>query len=155
MRSVESDDPDRCVVGELRRVVFDTNVFVAAVTSREGVSARLILAARAGHFQLIASPMLLTELSEVLDRPKFRRYISLEDAHLFVEEMRKLAHLVDDSPEEDDPITDDPDDDFLVALAEAVGADALVSGDPHLTTLARAGLIVMTPRGLLDSLGDA
>ena len=154
MRSVESDDPDRCVVGELRRVVFDTNVFVAAVTSREGVSARLILAARAGHFQLIASPMLLTELSEVLDRPKFRRYISLEDAHLFVEEMRKLAHLVDDSPEEDDPITDDPDDDFLVVLAEAVGADVLVSGDPHLTTLQRPGLTVMTPGSFLDALNS-
>ena len=143
MRSVESDGPDRCVVGELRRIIFDTNVFVAAVTSREGVSARLILTARAGHFQLIASPMLLTELSGVLDRPKFRRYISLEDAHLFVEEMRKLAHLVDD-----------PDDDFLVLLAETVGAEVLASGDPHLTTLQRPGLTVMAPGSFLDALNS-
>lgn len=140
------------MVGELRRVVFDTNVFVAAVTSREGVCARLLLAARSGRYRLVVSPMLLDELSAVLVRPKFRRYLSVEDARRFVELIQELADVVDDPPEGDEPITDDPDDDFLVVLAEAVGADVLVSGDPHLTTLQRPGLTVMTPRSLLDAL---
>ncbi len=142
------------MVGELRRVVFDTNVFVAAVTSHEGVSARLLLAAGGGRFRLIVSPMLLDELSAVLARPKFRRYLSTEGALRFVEVIRELADVVDDPPERYEPITDDPDDDFLVVLAEAVGADALVSGDPHLTTLQRAGLTVMTPRSFLDALNS-
>ena len=60
--------------------------------------------------------------------------------------------MEDDPPEGRDPITDDPDDDFLVVLAEAVGADVLVSGDPHLTTLRRPGLTMMTPRSFLDAL---
>jgi len=139
------------MVGKRRRIVFDTNVFVfvatvtsreavAAVTSRETVSARLILADRAGHFHPIGSLKLLSELSEILSRSKSRKYLSLDDAHRYVEEIRKLAELADDAPEEHDPITDDPDDDFLVVLAEAVGADALLSGNPHLTTLERAGL---------------
>ena len=140
------------MVGELRRVVFDTNVFVAAVTSREGVCARLLLDARSGRYRLVASPMLLDELSAVLVRPKFRRYLSVEEARRFVEVIRKLADIVDDPPDGEEPITDDPDDDFLVVLAEAVGADVLVSGDPHLTTLQRPGLTVMTPRSLLDAL---
>ncbi len=114
-------------MGERHRIVLDTNVFVAAVTSREGVSARLLLAARAGRFQLVASPLLLDELADVLTRPKFRRYLSIEDARRFVDAVRALAVIVDDPPEETDPITDDPDDDFLVLLAEVAGADVLVS----------------------------
>jgi len=142
-------------VGEPRRIVLDTNVFVAAVTSREGVSARLLLGALAGRFQLVASPLLLDELADVLCRPKFRRYLSIEDAHLFVNTIRELAIIVDDPPKEDDPITGDPDDDFLVLLAEVAEADVLVSGDPDLTAVQRPGLVVMTPRAFLETMGDA
>jgi putative PIN family toxin of toxin-antitoxin system len=142
-------------VGERRRIVLDTNVFVAAVTSREGVSARLLLAARAGRFQLVASPLPLDELVDVLSRPKFQRYLSTEDARRFVDAVRALALIVDGPPEGADPITDDPDDDFLVLLAEAAGADVLVSGDPDLTAVQRPGLVVMTPRSFLASLDEA
>jgi putative PIN family toxin of toxin-antitoxin system len=142
-------------VGERHRIVLDTNVFVAAVTSREGVSAHLLLAARAGRFQLVASPLLLDELADVLTRPKFRRYLSIEDARRFVDAVRALAVIVDDPPEEADPITDDPDDDSLVLLAEVAGADVLVSGDPALTAVQRPGLVVMTPRSFLESLDNA
>ncbi len=55
-------------------------------------------------------------------------------------------------PEQQGSITDDPNEDYLVVLAEAVGAEALVSGDPHHTTPRRTGLRVVTPRGLLDDL---
>ncbi len=68
--------------------------------------------------------------------------------------VRELAQVVDDPPTDGTPITDDPDDDFLVALAEAVGADALVSGDPHLTTLQRTGVTVLTPRRALDIISE-
>ncbi len=142
-------------MSEPRRIVLDTNVFVAAVTSREGVSARLLLGALTGQFQLVASPLLLDELADVLCRPKFRRYLSIEDAYLFVNTIRELAVIVDDPPEEDDRITGDPDDDFLVLLAEVAGADVLVSGDPDLTTVQRPGLVVMTPRTFLETMGDA
>ncbi len=119
------------------------------------MSARLLLGALAGQFQLVASPLLLDELADVLCRPKFRRYLSIKDAHLFVNTIRELAVIVDDPPEEDDPITGDPDDDFLVLLAEVAGADVLVSGDPDLTTVQRPGLVVMTPRTFLETMGDA
>lgn len=139
---------------ERRRFVVDTNVFVAAVTSRDGVSARLLLGAQAGRCRVIVSPLLLDELSTVLHRRKFRRYISIADVSAFVKAVRELAQVVDDPPTDGTPITDDPDDDFLVALAEAVGADALVSGDPHLTTLQRTGVTVLTPRRALDIISE-
>ena len=84
------------MVGELPQIVFDTYVFVAAVTSREGVSARLLLAAKTGRYQLVISPMLLDEPAAVFARPKFRRYLSVEDARRFVDSVRKLADTVDD-----------------------------------------------------------
>ncbi|MGC8511277.1 MAG: hypothetical protein ACP5PB_10455 [Acidimicrobiales bacterium] len=61
---------------------------------------------------------------------------------------------MDDPLRDGTPITDDPDDDFLVALADPVGADALVSGDPHLTTVRREGVSVLTPRAALDDIGE-
>lgn len=45
----------------------------------------------------------------------------------------------------------DPDDDYLVALAEAHGATLLVSGDKDLLEVDRPGLDVRTPRDALDA----
>ncbi|MHB8312976.1 MAG: putative toxin-antitoxin system toxin component, PIN family [Candidatus Dormibacteria bacterium] len=139
---------------ERLRVLPDTNVLVAAVTSNEGVSARLLIAARAGRYRLIVSPLLLEELETVLARPKFRRSLSGDDAHRFVAMVRDLAEVVDDPPTATEPITPDPDDAFLVVLAEAADVDVLVSGDRDLTGLNRAGLTVKTPGQFLASLTD-
>ena len=146
--------PPRCEVHERLRVLPDTNVLVAAVTSKEGVSARLLIAARAGRYRLIISPLLLEELKTVLARPKFRRSLSGDDAHRLVAMVRDLAEVVDDPPTATEPITPDPDDDFLVVLAEAADVDVLVSGDRDLTGLNRAGLTVKTPGQFLASLTD-
>ncbi len=130
------------------RVVIDTNVLLAAVTSAEGVSARLLTYARTGRLRLVLSPLLLDELQEVLERPKFRRYLSLDDVVVFVSSVRKLGDVVADPPPPVVPITDDPDDDFLVVFAEVERTDAIASGDPHLIELHRPGLTVLTPRSL-------
>jgi len=142
-------------VHERFRVLADTNVLVAAVTSKEGVSARLLIAARSGQYRLIVSPMLLDELETVLARPYFRRYLSSDDAHRFVVMVRERAEIVDDPSALAEPITPDPDDDFLVVLAEAADMDVLVSGDSDLTGLHWAGLTMKTPGELLASITDA
>lgn len=53
-----------------------------------------------------------------------------------VAQLTDLAELVDD-PEVRPAVTRDPDDDYLVALAEAARADALVAGDKDLLTVKR------------------
>jgi predicted nucleic acid-binding protein len=50
-------------------------------------------------------------------------------------------------------VTRDPNDDYLVALAIAAQADALVSGDRDLTDLQDPPVSVLTPRTFLDRLG--
>ena len=44
--------------------------------------------------------MLLAELREVLAREKFRRWLSVEDAAAFVDDVVLLANPIDDPPDE-------------------------------------------------------
>jgi len=52
-------------------------------------------------------------------------------------------------------LTPDPGDDYLVSLAQATGADYLVSGDAHLTGLDDARPPVLTARQFEELLGPA
>lgn len=137
------------------RAVADPGVFVSALIGREPKAAPALLVGELlqERWRLVASPLLHEELSGVLLRPKFRRYASEDEVHLFVLRLLERAELVDD-PAERLRVTADPKDDYLVALASAAEADALISGDRHLTTLARPPVPVMTPRAFLDLLNQ-
>jgi predicted nucleic acid-binding protein len=51
-------------------------------------------------------------------------------------------------------VTRDPNDDYLVALAVAAQADALISGDRDLTDL-QTPVPILTPRMFLVRLGES
>ena len=132
------------------RVVPDPNMLISAALSPNGVPAQIISAARQGRVQLVMCPHLVEELHEVLVRPRFRRWVSIEQVHRYVSDLTALGEPQPD-PQPPYPInTRDPTDDYLVVLALLTGADALVSGDQDLTTLNQP--IVLTPRQLLDHL---
>lgn len=135
------------------RVVLDPNVLVSAAISTAGPPRQIINAWSDGRFDLIASPALLDELRDVLARPKLRRWISEELASEFI------AGLAEDAINLDDPhalpgASPDPDDDYLIALARAAGADYLVSGDHHLLDLTNPDPPVLTPRQLAELLAS-
>lgn len=117
-----------------RRVVVDPNVFVSAAISAGGATAGLIDLMDAGMILPIVSPKLLAELDGVLRRDKFRDWLDLDRAAEFVMQLERVAELADD-PHEVPPMSPDPDDDYLVALARSARAQALVSGDSDLTNL--------------------
>ena len=123
----------------------------AAITPR-GVCGQVLQAALDKRYAIVVCPALLVELEEVLLRPKFRRYLSLDQARRYV---ALIAGIGESQP---DPVvrpglTPDPDDDYLPALAQAADADYLISGDPHLTGLSAIRPPVLTPRAFLDRLG--
>ena len=134
------------------RVVLDANVLVSAVISQAGPPREIVMAWVDERFELVASPALLDELSDVLARPRLRRWVSLAVAAEFVDGLAQDAVLVADPPPQPG-LTADPDDDYLIVLARAAGADYLVSGDRHLLDLEEPDPPVLTPRQFHELLG--
>ena len=132
------------------RAVLDANVLISAILSPRGTPARLVLAWQAGAFDLVVSPLLLAEIRRALAYPKLERLVPPADADAFVAWLGRAAELTAD-PAEPPPVrSDDPGDDYLIALAAAERAP--VSGDVHLTSLAPR-LPVRTPAEFLADLG--
>lgn len=136
------------------RIVADANVLVSAAIGRspDAPSARLFDAALDDRVELVTSPMLLAEIASVLRRPRLRRYLSLDDAERFVADLAAVTALTADAPLPHATLCRDPRDDYLVALAAHVGADAIVSGDRDLLELAEPPVPVLTPRAALERL---
>jgi putative PIN family toxin of toxin-antitoxin system len=102
---------------------------------------------------VIVSPALLAELRLVLMRPKFRRWFDETTARQLAERIERHATML---PDADSPpaTTRDPADDYLVALARAAEAVAIVSGDRDLLEAGLADPPVWTPRMCVDRLAD-
>jgi uncharacterized protein len=128
------------------KVVIDTNVFVSAAIQR-GASHRIVMSwlAGAAEFELVMCPALLAEVREVLTaRPRFRKWITVEDATQFVDAIATLVDLVDD-PVLISAATRDHGDDYLVALARGHNVDVIVSGDNDLLEWEAQNPPVVTP----------
>ena len=109
--------------------------------------ADLLRRATQDDFFVVACPILLGEVQEVLHRPKFRRYLTETEADQFVQAVGGIAELHPD-PDFEHGLTPDPDDDYLLGLAQAAQADVLVSGDRALLHMESAAPHVVSPRHL-------
>jgi uncharacterized protein len=140
------------------RVVADANVLVSAALARspQAPSVLALDAALDGRLELIISPQLLREIAMVLARPRLRRYLSSEEALRFISDLAAQTTLIADAPGPQAAVCRDPDDDYLVALATASGADAIITGDLDLLAVdpKQLSFEVITPRQLVDRLGD-
>ncbi len=87
----------------------------------------------------------------MLLRTKFRPYVSERDSRSYVALLRRLATIVPEPPLIAG-LTPDPGDDYLVALARAGGAWALVSGDRHLFGLIDPKPPLLKPREFIERL---
>jgi len=133
------------------RALLDANALISAILSPRGTPARLLLAWQAGAFDLVVSPLLLAEVRRALAYPKLERRVPPADADAFVDWLGRSATVAAD-PSGPPPVhSDDPGDDYLVALAAAERA-VLVSGDVHLTSLA-SRMPVRTPAEFILELG--
>lgn len=114
------------------RIVLDTNVIVSAVIFG-GKPREVLERCIRGRHQLVTCAAIVGEIEAVLTRPKFG--FSLDAARMITTELLQIAELAE--PKRIPAvIADDPDDDVVLACAVAGKADAIVSGDRHLKTLA-------------------
>jgi uncharacterized protein len=122
------------------KIVFDTNVVVAGIVV-EGLC-REILETRVPEHDVLPSQVLWDELVATLRRkfgltPDDLPILTLYRQHSTWCEPAALA----------EPVCRDPDDDWVVATAVAEEAEAIVSGDADLLTLASySGIEILSPR---------
>lgn len=117
------------------RCVLDTNVLVAAVLSRSGAPAELVRLWLEGACDVVVSSLLLAELRRVLAYPKIRSRVSEAEAQAFLALVTEGATIVDEPVRPPSLRTADPNDDFVVAIAEGARA-IIVSGDRRLLDMA-------------------
>ena len=138
------------------RVVADANVLISAALARSPNAPSVVIleAALDGRLDLVTSPQLLGEIANVLKRPRLRRYLSTDEALRFVADLAAQTILLTDPPEPPAAVCRDPNDDYLVALATARHADAIVTGDPdlHAIDTEQLDIEILTPRQLVDRL---
>ncbi len=133
------------------RVVLDPAVLVSALITPQGNPAKLWQAVVDQRIEIVTSPLLLAELAAVLERPKFRTYATAEESRAFVAEVARRSHRVPD-PSDRPPVSRDPNDDYLFALAQVTAARAVVSGDRDLTDLDGPPVPVLSPAGAVQTL---
>jgi putative PIN family toxin of toxin-antitoxin system len=133
------------------RAILDPNVIISALLSRDGTPAKVLRAWLEGRFDLIVSPLLLEELERALAYPKLAERINAEETAALIDWLRREAILVEDPVEPPTSRSENPRDDYLLALAEAERA-VLVSGDRHLLALTHE-LPVVTAREFLVNVG--
>lgn len=109
------------------RVIVDTNILLSALINPHGLPAQLIDSWRGARFQLVTSRDQLLELGGVARRPQLRKYIVPARVGRFINDLRALAEVASRLPHVDR--SRDPGDNFLLAMAQASGADYLVTGD--------------------------
>ncbi|MCA1805861.1 MAG: putative toxin-antitoxin system toxin component, PIN family [Xanthomonadaceae bacterium] len=131
-------------------VVIDTNVWISAALTREGVAARLVrqvlLLGRP-----VFSPATFAELETRIWRPRFDPYLSLELRQRILHDLDATAHWVEITPDMAARTwCRDPDDDMFIQAALTAGATWLVTGDQDLLDVPDIpGLRILTPAGAL------
>jgi putative PIN family toxin of toxin-antitoxin system len=109
------------------RVILDTNILISALLVQSGPPGKIYRAWSEGAYSLLTCQTQLDELRHVLARPAMIERIRPHRAGRLVNNLKNLAILVEPLPHvERSP---DPEDDFLLAAAEAGKADFLVTGD--------------------------
>ena len=114
------------------RIVTDTNVLVSRLLAAQSVPGLAVREARRNGM-LLVSEATMNELAEVLARPRFDRYVSVENRKQFLRELGRRSEFV--------PIVcsvrecRDPKDDKFLEVALNGRANRIITGDADLLVL--------------------
>ncbi|MGB5974065.1 MAG: putative toxin-antitoxin system toxin component, PIN family [Nodosilinea sp.] len=114
------------------RVVVDTNILVSGILIAASVPDLAIQKARELGI-LLFSDTTFRELSQVIFRPKFDRYVSIEIRAEFIARLNEASEQV--NIREKIAICRDPKDDQFLEMATNGNADWLITGDQDLLVL--------------------
>lgn len=116
----------------MTRLVLDTSVLLSgAVSGPTSPPAVLLAAARTATYEVVACPRLFLEFERGLEKPYFRSRVDSTQASELLDALRLLSITLPDPPVLR-PVLRDSNDDYLVELAQAGEAEAIVTGDRDL-----------------------
>ncbi|SRR6266540_3553633 len=134
------------------RFVFDTNVLVSGLLFAESKPAQaFFLALRTGI--LLTSLAALHELSTVLHRKKFDKYLTSDERDQFLDHYTRSTITIDII--ETIQMCRDPKDDKFLEIATNGVATYLITGDPDLLVLHPfRGIPIISPENLLRTIPE-
>lgn len=132
----------------MMRLVLDTNVLLSALMSPASPAARILSLWRDRKVTILTAAEQIDEIARMTRYPRIRALLHPALAGLLVNRLRDVATVVENLPTVDR--SPDPDDNYLLAIAEAGEARFLVTGDKPLLGLKRhKSTRIVTPTALL------
>jgi uncharacterized protein len=134
------------------RVVFDANVLVSALLAPASTPRQSLKRARASG-KILLSESTLRELIEIVERPRFDRYLRIELRREFLDELATEAEMIYPRV----TITDcrDPKDNQYLELAVDGIATHLVTGDKDLLVMNPfRGILILQPQDFLATIAQ-
>lgn len=119
------------------KVVIDTNLWISFLIGKKLASLQTLLVHQ--DIEIVIADQIIDEIREVTQRPKLKKYFPAEKVDEFLSLINIVASKHDIKKVE--PVSRDPKDDYLLALARETQADYLVTGDQDLITLKKYGRI--------------
>ena len=117
------------------KIVIDTNLWISFLLTTDYSKIDSLLSNET--IILLFSEELIDEFVEVAQRPKFRKYFSLDDLENLLVKVRTKAEFISVTSIVD--ICRDTKDNFLLALAQDGKATHLITGDNDLLVLQKIG----------------
>ena len=118
-----------------RRVIVDTNCWISFLIGRS--LSQLVDLLSNERVKLVICDELLSEIREVTQRPKFKKYFSEKEVDSLVDFMEVIGEYF--RPQQQVKLCRDEADDYLLALALESRAHYLLTGDQDLLVLGKIG----------------
>ena len=125
-----------------RLIVIDTNVILSAAINSQGLSSYIVSRALAGELIVAFCPTIARAYSEVLARPKFKRF---ELPPTWLNVLMREAHFLPHDPQQWAFDGADPDDLIFLGMAAHVGAILVTGNTKDFPQSAAKNVIILTP----------
>ena len=115
------------------KVIIDTNLWISFLIGHQtGLVRRMLTDLR---FDVCVCARLIEEIRDVAGRDKIRKHLGTNDLDDLLAIINAFCQFVTIEADVSPTAVRDPKDLYLLALADTIGADYIVSGDADLTDL--------------------
>ena len=117
----------------MKKVIIDTNLWISFLLGHQVQFVRRVLTDM--RFEVYVCARLIEEIRDVASRDKIRKHLAPNDLSDLLAIINAFCQFAVIESKVSPTAVRDPKDLYLLALADTIGADYIVSGDADLTDL--------------------